>query len=87
MTKISQWHLGKNVKQHETIAIVRKQHQRKAIDNKDSVFRIRGRKVEAHKIERFIRKQKANSIGCPSNASPAACELYPMKFRSTSNIR
>lgn len=56
------------------MAIVRKQYKRKAIDNKDSTFRVRGREVEASKIDRFIKRQATNTESF-SITSPAACEL------------
>jgi hypothetical protein len=85
-TKVAQWRLEKNIKKHEMAAIVRKQQQRKATDNKDSAFRVRGREVEASKINRFVRTQEIKGANISSIASPAACQSTLLILSSTSLI-
>ncbi|MCJ1473176.1 hypothetical protein MMC13_001827 [Lambiella insularis] len=77
-TKIAQWRIGKNIKENEMKAIVRKERQRKMQDPpKDSVFRVRKLPVDSQKIERFKRDNRINSdddismldAGTPSDVS------------------
>ncbi|MCJ1420438.1 hypothetical protein MMC32_006795 [Xylographa parallela] len=87
-TKIQQWHIGKNVRDIEMRAIVRKEMQRK-MENpaKNSVFRVRKRPVNSQKIERFMRDKGFEGddviimdAGTPSDIScdtprPESCAL------------
>ncbi len=57
MTKISEWRLDKNVKDSEMRAMIRKASKRKFREDKDSLFRVRGREVEPEKIERFKKRK------------------------------
>ena len=56
--RIEQWRLDKNVKTEEMRAILRIQKSRKN-KGKDSVFYVRGRRVDHNKIERFALRKTA----------------------------
>ena len=57
-TKIGEWRIGKNVKDNEMRAIIRKEQKRKMEDPpKESVFRVRKQHVNPHKIARFKRSK------------------------------
>jgi hypothetical protein len=70
--KISQWHLDKNVKDAEMQFIVQKQKKRKVSEDKDTVFRVRGRRVEQEKITRTIKRKNISEDALLSAPSPAA---------------
>ena len=60
--KIKDWQLDKNIKDHEMQAILAIS-QRRLVDRKNSVFYVRGKKVEQKKIDRFAhRKRKTNAL-------------------------
>jgi hypothetical protein len=68
--RIEKWGINvKNFKRSEMKAVVRKRQRRKLDENKDSVFRIRGREVESEKIVKFM---KRNGISETSNYLPTS---------------
>jgi hypothetical protein len=71
--KISQWRLGKNVKDREMKAILRKQAKFKAKGN-EVKFQVRGYAVEAEKIERYKKRKNVSEIANLLPPSPAAGE-------------
>ncbi|PMD37641.1 hypothetical protein L207DRAFT_432991 [Hyaloscypha variabilis F] len=55
--KISEWHVGKNIKGDEYKFIAQTQAKR-AQEEKDTNFRVRGREVPPEKIARAVKRQK-----------------------------
>jgi hypothetical protein len=68
--KISQWNLGKKVKDAEMLFIVHKQKKRK-LEGKDTKFRVRDRPVEPEKILRTIKRKNILEDGLLSQ--PGGC--------------
>lgn len=64
------------------MTIVRKRQRRRAIYNKDGAFRVRGREVEATKIDRFIKRQATTNKEPFSVTGPAACEPTLEPYRA-----
>lgn len=57
---ISEWGLDKNVKPEEMKAIVRKRQRRKLveIDKNELIFEVRGVRVDHHKVDRWMKRNK-----------------------------
>lgn len=55
--KISQWHLDKNIKDSEVRFIAQTQVKR-ALEDKNTNFRVRGRDVDPEKIARAVKRKK-----------------------------
>ncbi|CAM1501680.1 Fc.00g036640.m01.CDS01 [Cosmosporella sp. VM-42] len=65
-TQFSRWKIEKNVKTHEMMAIVHIQDRRRDIEDKDTLFKVRGRPVEQEKIDRFAKRQKRSTTPDPA---------------------
>ena len=60
--KIRDWNLDKKVKDHEMRAILATSLRRRIKENKDSIFFVRGQRVDKKKIDRYAyRRRKENS--------------------------
>jgi hypothetical protein len=55
--RISQWHLDKNIKDSEIRFIAQTQRKR-ALEDKETNFRVRGREVDPEKISRAVKRKK-----------------------------
>ena len=78
---IAKWGVGKNVKDNEMRAIIRKEQQRKMEHPpKDSIFRVRKRPLEPQKIARFRRDK---NVGDNDIVMIDASTLPHMIFLST----
>ena len=74
-TRISQWKKDKNIKPREMKAIVRKRQHRRLVEGRKAelVFRVRGKEVDAQKIDRWMKRHgiSENQLDVPS---PTACK-------------
>lgn len=68
--KIKLWHLDKNVKNTEIQFIVYKQKKRKILQDKDTIFRVRGRAVEPEKIARTVKRKNISEDALLPVSSP-----------------
>ncbi|KAH7317559.1 hypothetical protein BKA65DRAFT_514723 [Rhexocercosporidium sp. MPI-PUGE-AT-0058] len=100
-TKISEWHLDKNIKDEEIRFIARTQVKR-AHEDKDTDFRVRGRDVDPEKISRAVKRKKITeeellampaaptpsdiSYGTPSVVDPQSPYAQQMVARSPVQI-
>ena len=73
--RLSQWKLDKNIKPKEMRAIVRKRQYRKIVEahKPQRSFHVRGREVEARKIDRWMSAHGVdeNKLYAPSPAASA----------------
>ncbi len=74
-SKLEQWKLKKNVSSREMQNIVRIQQKRKAEDDKETRFTVRGRSVEPDKIERWQKRQKKDGEVDPEASSRVLVEF------------
>lgn len=71
--KISEWHLDKNIKDEEVRFIAQTQLKR-AFEDKDTNFRVRGRDVDPEKIARAVKRKKITEdelLAMPSAPTPS----------------
>jgi hypothetical protein len=87
--QIEKWNFERNVKQHEGKAIVKKVRRRKATTGKDTrCIRVRGHKINAEKLGRWMRElESMNSyLHMPMSPAPRMSIQYH-KFRRTNAPR
>ena len=70
VTKMGEWHLKKNISTNEMQNIVRIQQKRKAEDDKDTDFTIRGRHVSQDNIDRWQKRQKCDASEAGKTTEP-----------------
>ena len=75
-SRITRWHLDKNIKDEEMRIILREQ-QRRRLEGKDSVFVVRGRKVDPKKIERYVQRKGVNDALQDFSESSSVCKYSP----------
>ncbi|KAF4628255.1 hypothetical protein G7Y89_g9901 [Cudoniella acicularis] len=71
--RISQWGLDKNIKDSEVRWIAQKQ-KRRAVEEKDTVFKVRGREVDPDRIARAIKWKRISDEVLLSNIQAATPE-------------
>jgi hypothetical protein len=55
--RISQWHIDKNIKDSE-IRFMAQMQVKRALEDKETNFRVRGRDVDPEKISRAVKRKK-----------------------------
>jgi hypothetical protein len=80
-TRIKQWGLDKKNKEHEMLAIIRKQRNREAV-GKTSSFRVRGRTVDMTRVEYHFKRKGVSmnevirTLSSPAPSTPSAISCF-----------